>query len=66
MAFSSSVSSSGATSTSPSLCGSFSGVLGLGDKEGSEGAFTVTVGPLLDGAVSEVGFGAKGSEMNAE
>lgn len=62
MAFSSSVSPSGDASTSPSLCVSFSGVLGPGDREGSEGAFTVSEVPLLDGAASEVGFRAEGSE----
>lgn len=62
MAFSSSVSPSGAASTSPSLCVSVSGVLGSGDREGSEGAVTVSEGPLPDGAASEVGLGADGSE----
>lgn len=62
MAFSSSVSPSGAASASPSLCVSFSGVLRPGDKEGSEGAFTFSEGPPLEGAASEVGFGAEGSE----
>ncbi len=62
MAFSSSVSPSGAASASPSLCVSFSGVLGPGDREGSEGDFTVSEVPLLDGAAPEVGFGADGSE----
>lgn len=60
MAFSSSVSPSGATSTSLPLCVSFSDVLELGDSEGSEGAFTVSEG-LLCGATSEVGSVAEGS-----
>lgn len=60
IAFASSVSSSGAF-TSPSFCASFSAVLGMGDKDASEGAFTVSVEPLLNGAISEVGFGDEGS-----
>lgn len=60
IAFASSVSSPGA-SASPSFGASFSVVLEMGDKEGSEGAFTVSVEPLVDGAISEVGFSDEGS-----
>ena len=62
LAFSSSVSSSGATSPFPSLCVSFSVVPELGDREVSDGAFTVSVEPL-DGAASEAGFRAEGSKI---
>lgn len=51
---------------SPSLCASFSDVLGLRDGDVSDAAFTVSVGLSLDGAASEVGFGAEGSEINPE
>lgn len=61
IAFASSVSSPGA-SASPSFGASFSVVLEMGDKEVSEGAFTVSVEPLVDGAISEVGFSDEGSK----
>lgn len=57
MDFSSSVS----TSISPSLCVSFSGVAGPGDREGSDGGISVTAGARLDSAISEVGYGGEGS-----
>lgn len=60
MAFSSSVSSSG-TSSSASLCVSFSVALGLADSDWSEDSVKGSVGPLPDGAVSEVGFEADDS-----
>lgn len=46
---------------SPSFGVSFSVILGQGDREGLDGTFTVSLGPPLDGAASEVGFGAEGS-----
>lgn len=64
MAFSSSVSSSGAVSAVLSLCVSFSVNPRLGAEDVSDGAFTFSLELPHNGDESEEGFGAEGSEKH--